>query len=551
MTTVCVLAAVSSAENLAAPIHPPTSARIALAGTRFGAMKLSVTTFRGVLALAIGCALLWAAHPAQAQSAAAIYNFTGGLDGSQPEASLTFHNGNLYGTTETGGILGYGVVFELAPNGNGGWTQTVLHEFALGEIPPVDGGFPTSNVIFDRAGNIYGTTMFGSAGNCGDCGTVFELTPNGTSWTQTILYSFMAGDDGVHPQSGLIMDTAGNLYGTTSGGGPNSAGTVFELSRSGDAWTEKIIYAPTVDDSIGMYAGLAMDGAGNLYGASGATVFELSPNGNGGWTPTILVTFTPKSKDGFDAEGTPVLDQAGNLYGTTEWGGANNNGAVYKLTRENGTWQESVLYSFPANRVQGTHPWGGVVLDAAGNIYGTAMYGGLNSGYCQFTCGTVFELSPAGGGYEEKTLAEFNYIDGSTPMGSLVLDSAGNLYGTTFAGGALAGGVNGTVFEVSAAAEATTTVLTSSPNPSIHDEAVTFTAVVTSSNGVPPNGETVTFSNGKKVLGTGMLSSSTASFTTSTLKVGTSAVTAEYVGDFNFAPSTSNTVEQVVNKKTK
>jgi uncharacterized repeat protein (TIGR03803 family) len=552
MKTVRALAAVPPSGSLTVPaIHQPTPATIFHVQPRVSSRRLAAATFRSVVALAIFGALLLAAHTARAQSESVLYNFTGGLDGAQPEASLTFHNGNLYGTTETGGILGYGVVFELAPNGNGGWNQTVLHEFALGEIPPQDGGFPTSNVIFDSAGNIYGTTMFGSAGNCGDCGTVFELTPNGTSWTQTILYSFMAGDDGAHPQSGLIMDAAGNLYGTTSLGGPNNTGTVFELSRSGDTWTEKIIYAIPSNDSIGMYAGLAMDGAGNLYGASGATVFELSPNGNGGWNPSILATFSPSGKGPFDAEGTLVLDQAGNLYGTSAWGGANNLGTVYKLTHKNGSWQESVLYSFPANRAQGSHPWGGVVLDAAGNIYGTAMTGGLNSTYCQLTCGTVFELSPVGGSYEEKTLAEFNYIDGSTPMASLVLDSAGKLYGTTFAGGALGGGIAGTVFEVNPSSPATTTALTSSPNPSLHGQAVTFTAVVTSSEGVPPNGESVSFTNGKKVLGTGTLSTGTASFTTSALKVGTTAVTAEYAGDFNFAPSSSNTVEQVVNKKTK
>lgn len=520
------------------------------AGPRFGSTKLAATTFRGALTLAVLSALLLlAAHPAQAQTETVLYNFTGGNDGAQPEASLTFHNGNLYGTTQTGGILGYGVVFELSPNGSGGWNQTVLHQFALGEIPPPDGGFPTSNVIFDSAGNIYGTTMFGGPADCGDCGTVFELTPNGTSWTQTILYSFAGGNDGLHPQSGLTMDAAGNLYGTTLLGGPNNAGTVFELSRSGDGWTEKIIYAPAVDDSIGMYAGLAMDAAGNLYGASGATVFELSPNGNGGWNPTVLVTFAPSSKEGFDAEGTPVFDQTGNLYGTTAWGGANNYGAVYKLSRENGTWQESVLYSFPSNRAEGSHPWGGVVLDAAGNIYGTAMNGGPNSTYCLHTCGTVFELSPvAGGGYQEKTLWGFNYIDGSTPMDSLVLDSAGKLYGTTEAGGVLAGGVAGTVFEVNASATATATTLTSSLNPSLHKQTVTFTAVVTSSAGTPPDGATVSFMKGKTVLGTGTLSGGSASFSTSTLPVGTAAVTAVYAGNFNFVASTSNTVEQVVSK---
>ena len=519
------------------------------AGPRFGSMKLATAALRGVLTLAVfSTLLLLTAHPAQAQTETVLYNFTGGNDGAQPEGSLTFHNGNLYGTTQTGGILGYGVVFELSPNGSGGWDETVLHQFALGEIPPPDGGFPTSNVIFDSAGNIYGTTMFGGPSDCGDCGTVFELSPSGTGWTQTILYSFTGGNDGLHPQSGLTMDAAGNLYGTTLRGGANNTGTVFELSPSGSGWAEKIIYAIPSNDSIGMYAGLAMDAAGNLYGASGETVFELSPNGSGGWNPTVLVTFAPTSKEGFDAEGTPVLDKAGNLYGTTAYGGTNSNGTVYKLSRENGTWQESVLYSFPSNRAQGSHPWGGVVLDATGNIYGTAMNGGPNSTYCQHTCGTVFELSPVAGGYQERTLWGFNYVDGSTPMGSLVLDSAGKLYGTTESGGAILGEVAGTVFEVNASATATATTLTSSPNPSIHKQTVTFTAVVTSSAGTPPDGDTVSFIKGKTVLGTRTLNGGSASFSTSTLPVGTAAVTAVYAGDFNFVASTSNTVEQVVSK---
>jgi uncharacterized repeat protein (TIGR03803 family) len=507
---------------------------------RFGSTNLTAATLRGTLTLAALCGLLLiAAHPTQAQEAV-LYNFTDGLDGAQPQDSLTFHNGNIYGTTQTGGVFGYGTVFELSPNGNGGWNETVLHMFTLGHIPPADGGFPSSNVIFDSAGNMYGTTMFGGTSGCGGCGTVFELSPSGTSWTQAILYSFVGGTDGFHPQSGLIMDAAGNLYGTTLSGGPNSAGTVFELSPSGGGWTEKIIYALPSDDSIGMYAGLTMDTAGNLYGTSGETVFELSPNGNGGWNPTVLITFAPTSKEGFDAEGTPVLDQAGNLYGTAAWGGANNNGAVYKLSRENGTWQESVLYSFPSNQAEGSHPWGGAVLDAAGNIYGTTKNGGENSGDCLYTCGTVFELvAPvAGGSYQQKTLLEFNYLDGSNPVASLILDSTGKLYGTTSSGGEVP----------NPAPVATTTVLTSSLNPSTHGQAVTFTAEVTSGKGMPPDEETVSFMKGKTVMGTGRLSGGSASFTTSTLPVGRPAITAVYAGDFNFVASTSNTVKQVVDK---
>jgi uncharacterized repeat protein (TIGR03803 family) len=550
MKTTCALPAIST-QPLRATAH--AAMKVARVGTRpkLASIKPAAGLFRAVLVLAVLLSLPLAIYPAQAQTETVLHTFnpSTSVDGAQPEASLTFHDGNLYGTTETGGSLGYGVVFALSPNGSGGWNEAVLHEFSLGEITPGDGGFPTSNVIFDNAGNIYGTTMFGGPGNCGDCGTVFELTPSGMSWTFTTLYTFAGGSDGLHPQSGLIMDAVGNLYGTTSGGGANNTGAVFELSPSGSGWTEKVIYAPPTNDSIGMYAGLTMDAAGNLFGASGQTVFELSPNGSGGWNSTVLHTFLPGSALGFDAESTPVLDQSGNLYGTTAYGGVDNNGTVYKLA--NGTWQETVLYG--GNKVTGGLLWGGVVLDAAGNIYGTAQTGGLDSGECLYTCGTVFELSPAGGGtYLQTTLFQFNFLDGANPMASLILDSAGKLYGTGESGGLLEA-ASGVVFEVNPAGQlaATETTLTSSPDPSTHGEGVTFTAVITSSQGAPPNGETVSFMKGGKVLGTGVLSGGSASFTTKTLKVGTTAVTAAYAGDSNFAASTSNTVQQVVNKAQK
>jgi uncharacterized repeat protein (TIGR03803 family) len=303
-----------------------------------------------------------------------------------------------------------------------------------------------------------------------------------------------------------------------------------------------------------MYAGLTMDAAGNIFGTTGSAVFELSPTGNGGWNPTLIHTFAPGTKDGFDAEGTLVFDSAGNLYGTTEWGGANNTGTVYELSPGNGRWTENILYSFPGSpKREGTHPWGGVVFDADGNLYGTTTTGGLSSLYCQYNCGTVFELvAPVGGGsYQEKVLWEFNLFDGANPLASLLRDSAGELYGTTESGGPGIPAFFGTVFEVNPSAASTATTLTSSPNPSTRGHAVTFTAVVTSSEGAPPNGEAVSFMKGNTVLGTGTLSGGSASFSTSTLPPGTAGVTAVYAGDLNFVASTSNTVEQLVKKATK
>jgi uncharacterized repeat protein (TIGR03803 family) len=259
---------------------------------------------------------------------------------------------------------------------------------------------------------------------------MFELSPAGTSWTETVLYSFAGGADGANPGS-LIMDPAGTFYGT------NSAG-VFELSPSGGDWTNRVIYG------IGPKSGLTMNAAGNIFGTGwlpGWGVFELSPNGNGGWTPTVLHIFIYGTKDGSEPFGTPVLDQAGNVYGTTLFGGAKNSGTVYRLHpitkgKKKGEWTESILHSFMGGE-DGSYPAAGVVLDAAGNIYGDTVGGD----------GTVFELlAPVGsGGYKEKVLWSFNSADGFEPGDSLILDSAGNLYGTTLQGGV---STRGDVFEV-------------------------------------------------------------------------------------------------------
>jgi uncharacterized repeat protein (TIGR03803 family) len=251
----------------------------------------------------------------------------------------------------------------------------------------------------------------------------------------------------------------------------------------------------------------------------------------------VIHTFTGAPADGSDAQGTPVLDQAGNLYGTTYYGGAKNKGTVYKLTPgDNGEWTEAILYSFKGGH-DGALPQAGIVVDAAGNIYGTTEHGD----------GTVFDLAALGNSnYEHTVLWTFNGKDGANPAGGLILDSSGRLYGTTTWGGLHHQA--GVVFEVSGVRAATVTTLTSSPNPSTYGQAVTLTAVVTSSASAPPNGETLSFMIGKTVLGTGLLSGGSASLTTATLKVGTTTVKAVYGGDSNFLGSTSNAVKQKVSK---
>ena len=406
--------------------------------------KRQLITF-GALTLVL-CALLIAARQAQAQTEKVLHSFCppGCADGANPMSDLTFDGvGNLYGTTLDGGVKNYGTVFELSPNGKGRWKETVIYSFCQ-NIGCPDGKNPTSNLILDRLGNLYGTASLGGGGN--DQGTIFELSPGPEGWTETTLYGFAGGADGANPMNGLIMDPTGNLYGTTFGGGKNGNGTVFELSPSGGGWAKHVIYNL---GKIGRPYGLTMDVARNIFGVANSAVFELSLNGNGTWKPTVIHRFTGAPKDGSSAQGTPVLDKAGNVYGTTGTGGEENDGTVYMLTPVAGrkTWKKKILYSFKGGPTDGSGPAAGIVFDSAGNIYGTTSAGGSSSA-CSFGCGIVFELvalTIGKGSYTEKALWNFNKRDGQWPFGSLTLDSAGNLYGTTDFGGSQGEGV---VFKV-------------------------------------------------------------------------------------------------------
>ncbi len=406
--------------------------------TRHQSCILGRITF-GTVALAVFSVLFLCAVPiAHSQTETVLYNFTGGSDGSGPRSSLTSDSaGNLYGTTRNGGAFGAGTVFELSPNGQGGWDETVLYNFCSA-LNCADGGYTGSYVLFDAAGNLYGTAYNGGAYLYG---VVFKLTLGGGGWTESVLYNFTGGAD-AGPTNGLIMDSAGNLYGLTNpaigyGGG---SGVVFELSPSGGSWTEQPIYA--VDSA---YGALTMDGSGNIFGTTLANVFELSPNGNGGWNSAVIHTFAGAPKDGNDAYGGVLLDKSGNVYGATGTGGAKNAGTVYKLSpvisgKKKGTWKEKILYSFKANGKDGIAPLK-ILFDTAGNIYGTTNGGGKSSD------GTVFKLAaPVGkGGYKEKVLCSFDGTDGNQPVDGLISDNLGNLYGATYEGGASGQGV---VFEV-------------------------------------------------------------------------------------------------------
>ena len=383
----------------------------------------------GVLAPAVLSALLLvAARPVQAQTGRDIYRFKNSPDGSDPQSSLTSFEANFYGTTAGGGVFGDGTVFELSADGGGDWHETVLYSFPGG----ADGSSPRSSVVFDSVGNLYGTTYFGGDTRCGlgdGCGVVFKLSPVGGSWKETVLHKFNGGSDGANPLNNLIIDPAGNLYGTTDpfGNGADSRiATVFEVSPSGGHWTTRVIYSVPRTG----FAGLTMDADGNIFGASSHTVFELSPDGNGGWNSTLIHQFTQNGE--FGNFSTPVLDQKGNLYGTTFGGGIYNYGTVYKLSpiekgEKKGEWRSRNLYSFKGPSLDdGYYPETGVVLDAAGNIYGT-------------TIPNVFELvAPVGKGnytYEEKILWTFTDRDGYQTMASPILGTTGKLYGTTTEGG--------------------------------------------------------------------------------------------------------------------
>jgi uncharacterized repeat protein (TIGR03803 family) len=319
-----------------------------------------------------------------------LYNFGNGTDGYGPNGLVMDAAGNLYGVTVSGGLYGGGIAYELSRSEGEGWTETVLYNFSSG------GGLGNGSFSLwrDAAGNLYGTM---TEGGTYDEGMVFELSPGGGgAWTETVLWSFGNGSDGKFPESGVIMDLAGNLYGTTLQGGTycSGCGIVYELSPSeGGNWTETVLHNFNGDDGSEPWDSPILDAAGNLYGTtseggtySDGTVFEVSPN-DGGWTETVLHSFHDDGHDGLSPLTPVILDTTGNLYGTTYSGGTNRDGTVFELSPRQGGWRETVLYNFGSGN-GGVDIFGGVVMDRAGDLYGNTAAGGLY-GY-----GTAFELTP-------------------------------------------------------------------------------------------------------------------------------------------------------------
>ena len=425
--------------------------------------------FIALLITLVATTSAWATHEK------ILHEFVDLPQGAYPQANLIADAaGHFYGTTSGGGRFGYGAIFELRRGKDGTWSQSVLYSFTGG----ADGNIPVGGLVLDNAGNLYGTTAYGGTSGqpCNEpvytgCGVVFELSPGtGGKWKESILHSF-AGypNDGQSPLANLIFDAAGNLYGTTKGGGTYNSyydgGTVFELTPgSNGTWTENILYNFTGGaDGATPSAALIFDSAGNLYSTTEnggnlncsynypdgcGTVFKLAPNGGGTWSETVLHSFN--YTDGANPLSNLVFDKKGNLYGDTPAGPGsaceeNGCGLVFRLTpNSDSSWTETIIYNFEGGS-DGIEPAAGLIQDAAGNLYGTTQFGGgsdsCNQGFGMVGCGTAFELAQSSkGNWTEKVIHRFtvpphgeNY--GIYPVSGLFLDQAGNLYGTARDGG--------------------------------------------------------------------------------------------------------------------
>jgi len=400
-------------------------------------ISLRIASFFGLLLLAV------LSHTAYAQTFSVLHDFTGGADGLGPRDSLTIGPGGVvYGTAEFGGTHGNGTVFKLSQV-NSHWVFSTLYDFAGGS----DGADPIGGVVIGPGGALYGTTQQGGPENDG---TVFALTPPPTFcrsltcyWNETILHTFTGAPDGFNPWGEtLVFDAAGNIYGTTTNGGVHDAGTVFELSPSGSGYTESIIhnFAGSPNDGANPEAGVVLDAAGNLYGTTGdggtgrgcdygcGTAFQLTPSG-GSWQENVLVNFDfglAEFAGGIYPYSPLVLDASGNLYGTTIYSGnITLNGIVFKLAPSDGGFTPSLSFAFPSS----CQPYGGVIMDSEGNFFGQCVYGGASG------IGWVFELSNCSQHCTVVDLHDFTGYDGGMPSSPVTLDANGNLYGATEYGG--------------------------------------------------------------------------------------------------------------------
>ncbi|MGC2110605.1 MAG: choice-of-anchor tandem repeat GloVer-containing protein [Candidatus Korobacteraceae bacterium] len=433
----------------------------------------ALATFSLVLMIALA---LIAVPALQAQTFTVIHSFTGGGDGSVPYDGLTTDiAGNLYGTTYYGGT-GLGTVFKLRHSGSG-WILAPLYNFTRGQdgfAPLAWVDIARDGTLYGTTA--YGGLLQCDEMGDG-CGTVFHLTPSATvpksalaPWTKTAAWLFGGGSEGKSPHGDLIFDLAGNIYGTTTEGGDHNCGAIYQLTPSGGGWEETTLYSAQGEnfcnelhrasgpspktapysaqgngDGSAPVGGVVFDSSGNLYGVfgldgpyGGGAVYELSPTGSG-WTERILYDFTG-GNDGGNPIGGLNIDSVGNLYGTTSRGGGSSGcGTVFELTSANGGWTFNTIYSFPG-APGGCGPQVKLTIDSAGNLYGAT--GGAGA----YGFGLVFKLTKANGGWVSSSLHDFSDgSDGTGPETNLVFDASGNLYGTTAGGGAYGGGV---VFEI-------------------------------------------------------------------------------------------------------
>ena len=380
------------------------------------------------------------------QTFSVIHYFTGGHDGNYPAATLTLDAaGRLYGTTLLGGRQtcpggGCGIAFRMSSSGSN-WTLNTLFEFSNNASI---GNNPAAPLTFGPDGALYGTTE-GQSGCSGGCGVVFRLVPPVTPchavvcrWTETVIYAFHGGTDGIEPmRSPVTFDAAGNAYGTTYGGGANGHGTIWKLTRNGSQWVESILYSFNGSgDGIGPQSGVILDTAGNLYGTAPAggdlncffgqgcgTVFELSPSGSG-WSETTLYTFEDNGF-GFGPWPRLVFDGSGNLYGAAAVQALGYSANILEFQHQGGSWNPSILTTLRGN----IGPASALTIDAQGNLYGTTLEGGTHFE------GSVFELSPQNGSWVYTDLHDFHIDDGWRPVGGVTLAPNGNLYGTAAEGG--------------------------------------------------------------------------------------------------------------------
>jgi uncharacterized repeat protein (TIGR03803 family) len=314
-----------------------------------------------------------------------VYTFTGKADGATPESALVAVSGSLYGTTSSGGAHSQGTVYSVTSKGK----ETVLYSFS----GAADGAGPEASLVADAAGNLYGTTFSGGANGKG---TVFELVrpTSGSVWTLVVLHTFGSGKDGANPVAGVSFDRAGNLYGTTSKGGAYTYGTVFQLTSSSSGWTETILHSfQSQADGATPYAGIVVSSNGSLYGAAtaggaggsngGGTIFSMTKSGSA-WSFNVLYKLA-----GWGVSGSfrNVMMSSGKIYATTHCDGAHTAGTIYELTPSGNSWTYRQLYTFTGGS-DGLYSFSNLAPDGKGYLWGTTNLGGGNG------AGVVFKIKP-------------------------------------------------------------------------------------------------------------------------------------------------------------